>query len=128
MIIDQIKKRHPEVPTIMYIKHSGALLERMAATGVDIVSLDWTVDMAEGRERLNKARAAAGFSGPCGVQGNLDPALLFADDATIVERTKEVIMKAGDRGHVMNLGHGIEADTPEEKANLFVQTVKELRY
>lgn len=51
MVLDKVKAAHPEVPTIMYIKHSGALLERMAKTGVDIVSLDWTVDMAEGRER-----------------------------------------------------------------------------
>ena len=100
----------------------------MAATGVDIVSLDWTVDMAEGRARLDAARAAAGIPGRCGVQGNLDPALLFADDDTIVERTKEIIQKAGNRGHVMNLGHGIEADTPEDKAALFIKTVTDYRY
>jgi len=128
MVLDAVKTRHPEVPTIMYIKHSGALLERMAKTGVDIVSLDWTVDMAEGRARLDAARSEAGLAGRTGVQGNLDPALLFADDETIVERTKEIIAKAGDTGHVMNLGHGIEADTSEEKAKLFVDTVRNYRY
>ena len=46
MVLDKIKEKHPEVPTVVYIKHSGALIERMAATGVDVVSLDWTVDMA----------------------------------------------------------------------------------
>ena len=45
---------------MVYIKHSGALIERMAATGVDVVSLDWTVDMAEGRERVAAGRKAAG--------------------------------------------------------------------
>ena len=54
---------------IHYYLQSGALLERMAATGVDIISLDWTVTMEEGRRRIGK---------DLGVQGNLDPAILFA--------------------------------------------------
>ena len=128
MIIDAVKTRHPEVPTIMYIKHSGALLERMAKTGVDIVSLDWTVDMAEGRARLDAARKEAGMTGRTGVQGNLDPALLYADHATIKARTIDIIEKAGRDGHVMNLGHGIEATTPEENAKFFVDTCREYRY
>jgi len=127
MILDEIKARHPEIPTIMYIKHSGALLERMAKTGVDIVSLDWTVDMAEGRARLDAARKAAGMSGRTGVQGNLDPALLYCDHDTIEKRTIEVIEKAGS-GHVMNLGHGIEATTPEENAAHFVNVCRNYRY
>ena len=111
----------------MYIKHSGALLERMANTGVDVISLDWTVDMAEGRARLDAAQAAAGRTKRTAVQGNLDPALLFADHDTIRERTKEIIEKAGP-GHVMNLGHGIEAETPEENAKAFVDFVRGYRY
>jgi uroporphyrinogen decarboxylase len=31
---------------------------------------------------------------------------------------------AGGQGHVMNLGHGIEAATPEESAKFFVDTVQ----
>ena len=57
----------------VYIKHSGALIERMAAAGVDVVSLDWTVDMAEGRERVNNGPKAAGIEEPGRVPGNLDP-------------------------------------------------------
>ena len=127
MVLDKVKERHPETPTIAYIKHSGALLERLAATGVDIVSLDWTVDMSEGRKRLDAARKEAGLSGRTNVQGNLDPALLFASHDTIKERTIEIIEKAG-KGHIMNLGHGIEADTPEENAKFFVDTVRDYRY
>ena len=51
MVLDKIKEVNPDVPTVIYIKHSGALLERMAKTGVDVVSMDWTVDMEEGRAR-----------------------------------------------------------------------------
>ena len=128
MILDKIKEKHPEVPTVVYIKHSGALIERMAATGVDVVSLDWTVDMAEGRERINAGRAAAGLEGPGGVQGNLDPGVLFGSQETIKERAEEILKKAGNKGHVMNLGHGIEAATSEENAAFFIETVRNYRH
>jgi len=128
MILDKIKEKHPEIPTVVYIKHSGALIERMAATGVDVVSLDWTVDMAEGRERINAGRAAAGLEGPGGVQGNLDPGVLFGSHETIKERTEEILKKAGKKGHVMNLGHGIEAATSEENAAFFIETVRNFRH
>jgi len=128
VIIEEIKLKHPEVPTIMYIKHCGGLLSRMAKTGVDVVSLDWTVDIGEARIILDAARKEIGLPGRTGVQGNLDPMLLFSDDAVIKERALEIIKKAGERGHVMNLGHGIEMDTPEEKAKFFIDTVKGYTY
>ena len=100
----------------------------MAGTGVDVVSLDWTVDMVEGRERVTKGRQAAGLEGPGGVQGNLDPGILLSNHDTIKERTEEILKKAGPTGHVMNLGHGIEACTPEENAHFFFQTVRNFRH
>lgn len=58
MVIDKIKAVHPEVPVIIYINKSGALLERMATSGVDIVSLDWTVTVPEARKRIGTAHIA----------------------------------------------------------------------
>jgi uroporphyrinogen decarboxylase len=127
-ILDKIKAKYPNVPTVIYIKHSGALIERMAATGVDVVSLDWTVDMAAGRDRIEAGRKQAGLKGRGGVQGNLDPAVLFANQDVIKERAIEILKKAGNTGHVMNLGHGIEAATSEENAHFFIQTVREYRH
>lgn len=123
-ILDKIKADYPDVPTVTYIKHSGALIERIAATGVDVISLDWTVDIEEGRKRIASGRGNANLAGPGGVQGNLDPAILLSDQDIIRERTIEILRKAGPRGHVMNLGHGIEAKTPEENAHFFVETVR----
>ena len=128
MILDRVKERYPDVPTVVYIKHSGALIERMAATGADVVSLDWTVDMAEGRERIAAGRKKAALEGPGGVQGNLDPGVLFGDFSTIKDRAEEIMRKAGPTGHVMNLGHGIEAATPEENAAYFIETVRNFRH
>jgi uroporphyrinogen decarboxylase len=128
MILAKIKANYPDIPTAIYIKHSGALIERMAGTGVDVVTLDWTVDMAEGRERIANGRKAAGLEGRGGVQGNLDPSILMANQDTIKERTEEILKKAGPTGHVMNLGHGIEACTSEESAHFFIQTVRNFRH
>lgn len=90
-MIAQIKASHPEVPVIMYINKSGALLERMAQSGADIISLDWTVTVEEARARIGHQ---------IGIQGNLDPMVLFAPDQVIKERTEEILKSAGGR-----LGH-----------------------
>ncbi len=73
-VVDRVKLRHPETPLILYISGSAGVLERMGRTGVDIVSLDWTVDMAEGIARLPEH---------VGVQGNVDPGLLFGTPEAI---------------------------------------------
>ncbi len=118
-IVDKVKAAHPDVPFILYISQGGTLLERMAATGADIISVDWTVDMADARRRL----------GPnVMVQGNLDPAVLLGSKELIKERTLEIIRKAGRTGHICNLGHGVYPKTPEENVAHFFQTVKDFRW
>ena len=47
-VVRQVKARYPETPLILYISGSAGVLELMGESGVDIVSVDWTVDMAEG--------------------------------------------------------------------------------
>ncbi|QHO16849.1 Uroporphyrinogen decarboxylase 1 [Arachis hypogaea] len=51
-IVDLVKKRCPETPIVLYINGNGGLLERMKDTGVDVIGLDWTVDMADRRSDL----------------------------------------------------------------------------
>ncbi|MFT4957080.1 MAG: uroporphyrinogen decarboxylase, partial [Halobacteriales archaeon] len=85
-----------DVPTIVFVRNVSGNLDLLADTGADVVSLDWTVDMAAAREEL----------GDTPVQGNLDPAHLFGGTKHVRERTRDVIEKAGPAGHVLNLGHG----------------------
>jgi uroporphyrinogen decarboxylase len=116
-VVRMVKAKHPETPMILYISGSAGVLERMALSGVDIVSVDWTVDMAEARKRL----------GPnVGVQGNIDPCVLFGSKAFIRDRIFDTIQKAGNRGHILNLGHGILPKTPEENAAFFFETAKQV--
>lgn len=117
-VVEKVKKVHPDVPFILYISQGGTMLERMAKTGVDIISLDWTVDMAEARQRLGDMK----------VQGNMDPAVLLGSKQFIKTRTLETIQKAGRRGHICNLGHGVYPGTPEENVREFFDTVKEFRW
>ncbi|BAU44350.1 uroporphyrinogen decarboxylase [Leptolyngbya sp. O-77] len=115
-VVRQVKAKYPDTPMILYINGSAGLLERMAQSGVDIVSVDWTVDMAEARRRL----------GPrVGVQGNIDPCALFGSQAFIRDRILDTIRKAGNQGHILNLGHGILPGTPEENAAFFFETAKQ---
>jgi uroporphyrinogen decarboxylase len=118
LVTEKIKKAHPEVPIIIYIHKSGALLERMANSGADIVSLDWTVTIPEARARIGSK---------VGIQGNLDPMVLFAPNEVIKTQTESILEAVGGHHHVMNLGHGIDASTSEDKAAFFINTVKNWR-
>ena len=114
-VVDLVKESHPETPMILYISGSAGVIERMASTGVDIVSLDWTVDIAEGCSRLPEN---------IGIQGNVDPGLLFGNPEIIRSRIIDTVIKAKGRKHILNLGHGILPGTPEENARVFFETGK----
>ncbi|OMO75839.1 Uroporphyrinogen decarboxylase (URO-D) [Corchorus capsularis] len=118
-IVDSVKQTHPNLPLILYASGSGGLLERLALTGVDVVSLDWTVDMAEGRRRLGHDIA---------VQGNVDPGVLFGSKEFITNRINDTVNKAGKGKHILNLGHGIKVGTPEENVAHFFEVAKAIRY
>jgi uroporphyrinogen decarboxylase len=122
-VISRIKAARPDVPIILYIAKSGALLEKMGTSGADIVSLDWTSDIPQALERMQ----AAGAPPDLVVQGNLDPLLLLSDKATIKQRTEEMLRQTRGRRHVMNLGHGIDPRTPETNVDFFVDTVKKFK-
>ena len=114
-VVKQVKATHPDTPLILYINGSAGILERMAQSGVDIVSVDWTVDMAQARARLGS---------DMGVQGNMDPCALFGSKEFIRDRILDTIRKAGKKGHIMNLGHGVLPSTPEENVAFFFETAK----
>ncbi|MGB3204841.1 MAG: uroporphyrinogen decarboxylase [Crinalium sp.] len=115
-VVQQVKATHPDTPMILYISGSAGVLERMGKSGVDIISVDWTVDMAEARARLGANM---------GVQGNMDPCALYGSKDFIRDRILDTIRKAGNRGHIMNLGHGVLPTTPEENVAFFFETAKQ---
>jgi len=105
-----------KVPSILFTKGGGAWLEAMAASGCDAVGLDWTVDAAAARVRVGSSVA---------LQGNLDPAALFAPAERVRAEARRVLDAFGAApGHVFNLGHGIAQHTPVESVAALVDEVR----
>ena len=104
------------VPRIHFGTGTAGLLEQIAATEPDAVSLDWRVPLDAGWRRVGLERA---------VQGNLDPAVLLGPPDLIKARAEDILRRAGGRpGHVFNLGHGVLPETPMESLQVLVETVQ----
>ena len=107
------------VPVIYFGVETTGLLTQMAATGADVIGLDW-------RQPLNEGWRTVGYGHA--VQGNLDPITLFAPLEVLELRVKEILRAAGGRpGHIFNLGHGIVPGTPVENVQAVVRMVREFR-
>ncbi len=106
------------VPVILFTKGGGAWLEDIAATGCDGVGVDWTIDLGEARRRVG---------GRVALQGNLDPAALYATPDHIRQQVAQVLADFGSGpGHVFNLGHGIQPGVEPDAVRALVQAVHEL--
>jgi uroporphyrinogen decarboxylase len=107
------------VPVIYFGVETAGLLTQMAATGADVVGLDWRQPLDEGWRAVGHGHA---------VQGNLDPITLFAPLEVLERRVGEILRAANGRpGHIFNLGHGIVPGTPVENVQAVVRMVKEFR-
>ncbi len=86
-------------PTIHFGTGASTLLGELAAAGGDVIGLDWRIGLDDGWKLAGEDRA---------VQGNLDPALLFAPWERIEAAASDILARAGGRpGHIFNLGHGV---------------------
>ncbi len=91
------------VPRIHFGTNTGELLGAMRDTGADVMGVD---------HRLSLAVANGRLGGRTPLQGNIDPALLFAGDGPLQAHTRSVLRAgAAAPGHVVNLGHGVPPDT-----------------
>ena len=101
---------HSGVPTIYFGVGTGELLDLMAATGPDVMGIDWRVPLGRARGRLGRAMT---------VQGNLDPAVCLAPFELLAVRAEAVLRDGGGRAHIFNLGHGVLPKTdPDNLARL----------
>lgn len=104
------------IPVIIYVNGVGGILDRLADSGADVISIDWRVELAEARKALGSS---------VGIQGNLDPAVLLGPEKVIIARTEEMLKAAGGYpGYIFNLGHGILPQTEFAKVKLLVDTVR----
>lgn len=105
------------VPVIHFGTNTTTLLPLMKRAGGDVIGLDWRIPLDDGWALLGHDVA---------VQGNLDPALLFAPRSEIKKRVHDILRRAdGHPGHIFNLGHGILQHTPVENVKAVVDMVHE---
>jgi uroporphyrinogen decarboxylase len=106
------------VPRIHFGVGTGELLEEIGAAGASCVGVDFRVELDDAVRRVGAQYA---------VQGNLDPALLFAPWSVIEQRVRAIV-KAGRsaRGHVFNLGHGVMPETDPSVLTRIVELVHSL--
>jgi len=107
--------REANVPVIVFCKDCAHSLEAIADTGCDVIGIDWGTDLAEARRRVG-AR--------CALQGNLDPAVLFAPPEVAARHSVDVLERFGrGEGHIFNLGHGILPETPVASVRAMIAAV-----
>lgn len=112
-----LAERHPGTPGIHFGIGCGHLLESMYSAGPRVMGLDWRTPIDEARLRLGADTV---------VQGNLDPALVFAGARPMLESAADILRRnAGNPGHIFNLGHGVMPTTDPGLLALLVSYVHE---
>lgn len=103
------------VPRIHFGVGTGELLEEIGRAGATTVGVDFRVDMADAVRRVG---------GEYALQGNLDPAILFAPWPVVERRVREIVEAGrGARGHIFNLGHGVMPETDPDVLTRVVELV-----
>ncbi len=106
-----------DVPVILFTKQGGNWLELMAKTGANCLGLDWTLNIGDARARVGDQVC---------LQGNLDPAVLYAEPTRIRAEVRSLLEAFGPHpGHVFNLGHGISRDVDPDHLRVLVDAVHE---
>jgi uroporphyrinogen decarboxylase len=90
------------------------VIEAMAESGADVLSVDWRLPLREARRR------APGLA----LQGNLDPGLLLGPPEEVTRRVIDIVAETDGRAHIVNLGHGVLPETPIESVEAFFDAVR----
>jgi uroporphyrinogen decarboxylase len=116
---DVISSLTPGVPVISFATGNPALLPCLAAARPSVVGVDWRI-------RLDTAWQNIGYA--CGVQGNLDPTVLFASEPEVRRQARAILKQAAGRaGHIFNLGHGVLPQTPVDNVLALIDEVRGFR-
>jgi uroporphyrinogen decarboxylase len=106
-----------KVPFIVFTKGGGYWLEDIANIKPDCIGLDWSVDIGVARQRVGQNVS---------LQGNMDPAILFASPGRIRKEVSDILTRFGHgTGHIFNLGHGVSQYTNPEHVKVYVDAVHE---
>jgi uroporphyrinogen decarboxylase len=120
-ILEGLELTDPGVPKIHFGVGTGELLGAMRQAGADVGGVDWRVPLPRAVGRLRDAAP----DGPAPVvQGNLDPAVLFAGSEVVERETRRVLADGtAAGGHIFNLGHGVLPSTDPDALTRVVELV-----
>ncbi|MER0070824.1 uroporphyrinogen decarboxylase [Corynebacterium sp. KPL2830] len=111
-----------DIPRIHFGVGTGELLQAMSEAGSEVMGVDYRVAMDAAAQRVNSRV----------LQGNLDPALLFAGDDAVRQAVRTIrgeVERAQQRGdidtHIWNLGHGVLPTTDAEAITRAVSIIHE---
>ena len=116
-MVDGIKRRHPEIPVIVFARGFGVRqLEVAKRTGAACLGIETELPMSWAARELVSQVA---------VQGNLDPVALLASDDALIRETERICGSISLSRHVFNLGHGIRQGTDVAKVGRVVKAVRD---
>ncbi|MDB4512269.1 uroporphyrinogen decarboxylase [Arenicella sp.] len=109
-----------DVPIVLFTKGGGQWLELMVETGCDGLGLDWTVDITDARARVGDQVV---------LQGNMDPVVMNTNPEAVAQQAINVLQAYGDhdtssKGHIFNLGHGIQPHAKPDNMAALVKTIQ----
>ncbi|MHC4673383.1 MAG: uroporphyrinogen decarboxylase, partial [Planctomycetota bacterium] len=114
-----VKSIRPTVPVIYFGTNTSELLKSIGELSVDVIGVDWRVELSQGWETIGYDKA---------IQGNPDPEVLLTNPSEIRRQARSILTQAGGRpGHIFNLGHGILPETPVDNVLSLIETVHEYR-
>ncbi|MGI9336891.1 MAG: uroporphyrinogen decarboxylase [Gammaproteobacteria bacterium] len=115
-IINAVKAQHNDAPIIVFARQCHRHLAAIAKSGCDAAGIDWQTPMSQARDITG---------GKIALQGNMDPAVLLADADAVRREAKRILCDFGDgHGHIFNLGHGVDKNTPPENVAVLADAVR----
>jgi uroporphyrinogen decarboxylase len=112
-IVAELKRRHPDVPLLVFPRGACYANPLLQAAGFDVVTLDTETSACATKAILKASPLALGSASPARIQGNLNPAILRSKDsdvATVQAAVRTLFADVGTQGLIVNLGEGLRGD------------------
>ena len=121
-----------EVPLTVFAKGAHWALADLARSDYDVIQLDWTMNPGHAREVMAKVHAEREMGDgvrrrqvPTSLQGNLDPAAMYAEEIILRENVQTMVKEfcpSGEvEGYICNLGWGMQPFMKPEAARVFIE-------
>lgn len=130
----------PDVPMTVFAKGTHWAVEELADSDFDVISLDWTMDPVQCRNILNENHRRSTEPdakrvrrrkrvAPISLQGNMDPAALYANEQVLRGEVRRMVeqfcdREQGVRGYIANLGWGMQPYMNPDSAGIFIDEVQ----